>query len=276
MSIWVGLKDGLKDGLKVGLEADINLGFRLSLAICAQSNWDSCPLSNEQSHESAVELTEGPLQGHRQVAPLLRQLSAESGLQVSELQGQMAGIDEVGRGPLAGPVVAAAVILNPAHPIPGLADSKKLSAAKRVALAREIKRHATCYAIASASIAEIETLNILGATLLAMSRACAGLSVMPSCALVDGNRLPKLAVPALAIVKGDSKVDAISAASIIAKVSRDRLMSILAHRYPGYGFERHSGYGTKAHLQALTALGPCPAHRPSFAPVRKAQESASP
>lgn len=234
-----------------------------------------CPPLNEQPNESAVELAEGLLQGEKLVTPLLKPLSAESGLKVSDLLVQVAGIDEVGRGPLAGPVVAAAVILNPAHPIPGLADSKKLSAAKRVQLARQIKRHATCYAIASASIAEIETLNILGATMLAMSRACAGLSVTPSCALVDGNRMPKLGVPALTIIKGDSKVEAISAASIIAKVARDRLMSILAHRYPGYGFERHSGYGTKAHLQALTQLGPCPVHRRGFAPVRKAQEAMS-
>jgi ribonuclease HII len=213
-----------------------------------------------------VELAEGLLRGSESFAPLL----ATHGLELSELLAQVAGIDEVGRGPLAGPVVAAAVILDPAHPIAGLTDSKQLSAAKRVQLARQIRRHAACYAIASASVAEIETLNILGATMLAMSRACAQLSLTPSCALVDGNRLPKLLVPALSLVKGDARVAAISAASIIAKVSRDRLMSILACRYPGYGFERHSGYGTKVHLQALAELGPCPVHRPSFAPVRRA------
>ena len=222
-----------------------------------------------------MELAGNPPQGNKAYAALLKPLSAAYGVEVSDLLMQMAGIDEVGRGPLAGPVVAAAVILDPAHPVPGLADSKKLGAAKRVQLARQIKRHATSYAIASASIAEIETLNILGATMLAMSRACAALSPAPSCALVDGNRLPKLSVPALTIVKGDARVAAISAASIIAKVARDRLMSMLACRYPGYGFERHSGYGTKAHLQALAELGPGPVHRPSFAPVRKAQEAMS-
>ncbi len=181
---------------------------------------------------------------------------------------QVAGVDEVGRGPLAGPVVAAAVILDPSKPIEGLADSKKLSAAKREALARTIRQRALAYAIADAQVAEIDEINILHATMLAMARSVDQLGVVPSVALIDGNRLPKLTLPALAVVRGDARVAAISAASILAKVTRDRLMCKLSLRYPGYGFERHAGYGTKAHLQALAALGPCAIHRRSFAPVR--------
>jgi len=212
-------------------------------------------------------------QSTQDLASLLAPLSAAYGLGVPQLASQIAGIDEVGRGPLAGPVVAAAVVLDPARPVSGLDDSKKLKPSRRVELARLIRRQAACYAIAQASVAEIEALNILGATMLAMSRACAQLSLTPSCALVDGNRLPELSVPAVPVVKGDARFAAISAASIIAKVARDRLMSLFACRYPGYGFERHSGYGTKAHLQALAELGPCPVHRPSFAPVRNALQA---
>lgn len=224
-----------------------------------------------QSTAKLLASAEFTLRSNESFSPLLESY----GLELGELLAQVAGIDEVGRGPLAGPVVAAAVVLDPAKPIEGLMDSKQLSAPKRERLAKQVRRDAACYAIASASVTEIEQLNILGATMLAMSRACAQLRLRPSCALVDGNRLPSLSVPAMTLVKGDGRVAAISAASIIAKVARDRLMRLLACRFPGYGFERHSGYGTKAHLEALAQLGPCPAHRPSFAPVRVALEAAA-
>ncbi len=183
--------------------------------------------------------------------------------------GLIAGVDEAGRGPLAGPVVAAAVILDEQHPIKGLADSKKLTAARRERLFDEIQAKALCCSIASASVQEIEQMNILHATMLAMQRAVEGLSVTPRLALIDGNRCPKLAVPCAPVVKGDSQVPAIAAASILAKVSRDREMVELDRVYPGYGMAGHKGYPTAVHLEALSRLGPTPIHRRSFAPVRE-------
>ncbi len=185
----------------------------------------------------------------------------------------VAGVDEAGRGPLAGPVVAAAVILDDCHPISGLADSKKLSAARRGALYDEIRAKALCCCIAQASVEEIDRLNILQATLLAMQRAVAGLRLRPGLVLVDGNRLPLLEMRAEAIVRGDAKVAAISAASILAKVTRDRGLEQLDQCFPQYGFARHKGYGTAEHLQALSVHGPCPEHRRSFAPVAQALRS---
>lgn len=185
----------------------------------------------------------------------------------------VAGVDEAGRGPLAGPVVAAAVILDDRQPIAGLADSKKLSAARRDQLYDEIRAKALCCCVAQASVEEIDHLNILQATLLAMQRAVAGLRLKPGLVLVDGNRLPLLEMRAEAIVKGDAKVAAISAASILAKVTRDRGLELLDQRYPQYGFARHKGYGTAEHLQALRVHGPCPEHRRSFAPVAQAERS---
>lgn len=180
-----------------------------------------------------------------------------------------AGVDEVGRGPLAGPVVAAAVIL-PASRARGLADSKKLSARRREALAEEIRSTALCWGLGRAEVEEIDALNILRASHLAMQRAVAALDVVPEMLLVDGNLLPSFAVPAVALIKGDDRVQEISAASIIAKVARDQEMVALAEKYPGYGFERHKGYGTAEHRAALKRLGPTPIHRRSFAPVREA------
>ena len=182
--------------------------------------------------------------------------------------GLMAGVDEAGRGPLAGPVVAAAVILDDLKPIKGLADSKVLSPAKRERLFDEIRAKALACCIAEASVEEIDRLNILQATLLAMSRAVAGLRLLPHRVLVDGKQLPPLTMMAVAIVKGDSKVPAISAASILAKVHRDRLCVDLHQAYPAYGFAGHKGYPTAAHLAALQAHGACAAHRRSYAPVR--------
>jgi ribonuclease HII len=179
------------------------------------------------------------------------------------------GVDEVGRGPLAGPVVAAAVILDPARPIEGLADSKALTEQKRENLATLIRERATAWAIGRAEIEEIDTINILQASLLAMRRAVMALRPQPEYALIDGNRCPKLPCPAEAIIKGDAKVAAISAASILAKVSRDQEMRELDNAYPGYGFARHKGYPTKLHLDALSRLGITPIHRRSFAPVKK-------
>lgn len=180
------------------------------------------------------------------------------------------GVDEAGRGPLAGAVYAAAVILPDAHSIRGLNDSKKLSARQRDRLFVEIREQAIAWCVASASVAEIDKLNILHATMLAMQRAVEGLAVTPHQALIDGNRIPQLGMPAEAIVQGDAKVPAISAASILAKVSRDMEAEELEQRYPGYGFSRHKGYGTPEHLKALAELGPTPVHRQSFAPVRLA------
>lgn len=182
--------------------------------------------------------------------------------------GPVAGVDEVGRGPLAGPVVAAAVILPDDRIIGGLADSKALSARRRQEIAAVLHQDALV-SIAEATVAEIDQLNILHAAMLAMSRAIAALATPAAAVLVDGNRLPPdLAMPGEAVVKGDAKVAAIAAASIVAKVHRDALMSELAETHPGYGFERHAGYPTRQHRQALAALGPCPVHRRSFQPVR--------
>jgi ribonuclease HII len=186
----------------------------------------------------------------------------------------IAGVDEVGRGPLAGPVVTAAVILDPAQPITGLADSKKLSETRREALAELIKRHALAWAIGRAEVEEIDRLNILQATLLAMQRAVANLSITPEHVLVDGNRCPRLPCSVEAVIKGDSTVPAISAASIIAKVTRDREMLALDAEYPGYGLAGHKGYPTKAHLAALHVLGVSPIHRRSFSPVRQILDNA--
>ena len=183
--------------------------------------------------------------------------------------GLVAGVDEAGRGPLAGPVVAAAVILDDLHPIAGLADSKKLTAARREALFDEIRARALCFSIAEASVEEIDRLNILQATLLAMRRAVLGLRLKPKMVLVDGNRLPKLDIPAEAIVKGDALVPAISAASILAKVHRDRWCVQVDEQYPQYGFAGHKGYGTAVHMAALREHGACIHHRRSFAPVAK-------
>jgi len=181
----------------------------------------------------------------------------------------LAGVDEAGRGPLAGPVVAAAVILDDLQPIDGLNDSKVLTPRRREQLFDQIRARALCCSIAQASVEEIDSLNILQATLLAMQRAVDGLRLRPHKVLVDGNRLPILKVPAEAIVRGDSKVKAISAASILAKVFRDRLCMELHAMHPQYGFDGHKGYPTPAHLAALREHGACPQHRRSFAPVRE-------
>lgn len=182
----------------------------------------------------------------------------------------IAGVDEAGRGPLAGPVVAAAVILDPGRPIPGLADSKKLSAGRREQLAAQIRQHALAVALYCVEAEEIDRINILQATLKAMRGAVAGLGQAPTRVLVDGNRLPDLPVPATALIGGDGVEPAISAASIIAKTHRDAIMLDWHRRYPAYGFDRHKGYGTALHLEALAANGPCPAHRHSFRPVTQA------
>ena len=196
-----------------------------------------------------------------------RFLRAEQGALNWDPPGLVAGVDEAGRGPLAGPVVAAAVILDPRQPIAGLADSKKLTARRRERLYDEICAKALCCSIALASVAEIDRLNILQATLLAMQRAVAGLRLPPAKVLVDGNRLPTLGVLAEAIVDGDATVPAISAASILAKVQRDRWCAEVDAQWPQYGFAAHKGYGTAAHLAALRAHGACEHHRRSFAPV---------
>jgi ribonuclease HII len=180
----------------------------------------------------------------------------------------MAGCDEVGRGPLAGDVVAAAVILDPAQPIVGLDDSKKLTEKKRELLFDEIQLKAKSWCIARASVAEIDKINILQASLLAMTRAVQGLNIQPEHVLVDGNKLPKWNYAAEAVVKGDSRVAAISAASILAKVTRDREMIAFDAIYPGYGFAGHKGYPTKVHMDALAKLGITPIHRTSYAPVK--------
>ncbi len=181
----------------------------------------------------------------------------------------LCGVDEAGRGPLAGPVSAAAVILDPERPISGLADSKVLSRAMREHLAVLIRRDAMAFAIAYATVEEIDRINILQATMLAMSRAVMALTIAPHRVVVDGNRCPSVPFPVQAIVKGDALIPAISAASILAKTDRDRLMLKIAEAYPQYDFDRHKGYGTKAHLDALQRFGPCPAHRRSFRPVRE-------
>ncbi len=197
-------------------------------------------------------------------------LKAEQATLVWDVPGLVAGVDEAGRGPLAGPVVAAAVILDDLKPIKGLADSKQLTALRRERLYDEIRAKALCCSIAQASVEEIDQLNILQATMLAMRRAVLGLRLKPTKVLVDGNRLPALDVLAEAIVSGDALVPCISAASILAKVTRDRMLCELHLRHPEYGFDRHKGYGTADHLRALQAHGALPAHRRSFAPVARA------
>ncbi|KHS72221.1 MULTISPECIES: ribonuclease HII [Pectobacterium] len=182
----------------------------------------------------------------------------------------IAGVDEVGRGPLVGAVVTAAVILDPTRPIVGLADSKKLSEKRRLSLYDEIKEKALAWSLGRAEPEEIDQLNILHATMLAMQRAVSGLAVVPDFVLIDGNRCPALPMPAQAVVKGDSRVAEISAASIMAKVTRDREMVELDQRFPAYGFAQHKGYPTAFHLEKLAALGATEFHRRSFAPVRRA------
>lgn len=185
----------------------------------------------------------------------------------TDVQRLIAGVDEVGRGPLAGPVVAAAVILDPSQPISGLADSKKLTEKRREALYVEIIDKSLAYAVGRAEVEEIDQINILQASLLAMKRAVEALAIQPQHAMVDGNRCPVLACSVEAIIKGDQTVPCISAASILAKVSRDREMVKMEDYYPGYGFAKHKGYGTKLHCDALQRLGVSPIHRRSFAPV---------
>ncbi|TSJ54964.1 ribonuclease HII [Atlantibacter subterranea] len=182
----------------------------------------------------------------------------------------VAGVDEVGRGPLVGAVVTAAVILDPSRPIPGLADSKKLSEKRRLALFDEITEKALCWSLGRAEPHEIDELNILHATMLAMQRAVAGLSVTPEYVLIDGNRCPQLPMPSMAVVKGDSRVAEISAASILAKVTRDAEMAALDISFPQYGFAQHKGYPTVFHLERLAEHGATEHHRRSFAPVRRA------
>ncbi len=182
----------------------------------------------------------------------------------------VAGVDEAGRGPLAGPVVAAAVILNPDFQVTGLADSKLLTAPRRQTLAQELRQRAVAWAIAEASVEEIDVLNILQASLLAMRRAIRALQLTPARVLVDGNYCPAGVAGAVAIVGGDARIAAISAASILAKVHRDSLMRVLHQQYPAYGFDRHFGYATEAHLRVLRRLGPVPCHRRTFRPVREA------
>ena len=202
-------------------------------------------------------------------------MSTQMGLDfslVAEAHELVAGVDEVGRGPLCGAVVTAAVILDPSRPILGLNDSKKLTEARREKLFDEICEKALSWHIARAEVEEIDQLNILHATMLAMQRAVEGLHITPKMAMIDGNRCPKLTMPSEAVVKGDSKVPAIAAASILAKVSRDREMAAFELIYPGYGIGGHKGYPTPVHLEALARLGPTPIHRRSFAPVRQAYE----
>ena len=188
---------------------------------------------------------------------------------VAPVDGELvAGVDEVGRGPLCGAVVTAAVILDPSRPISGLNDSKKLTEARREALFPLIQQQALAWCIARAEVDEIDELNILHATMLAMQRAVAGLSVRPDLVLIDGNRCPALPMRSEPVIKGDSRVPAIAAASILAKVARDREMKLLDQQYPGYGIAKHKGYPTPVHLQALRDLGATPIHRRSFAPVR--------
>lgn len=187
------------------------------------------------------------------------------------VQGVVAGVDEVGRGPLAGPVMAAAVVLDPDRPIEGIRDSKELSAGQREELAGEIRARALAWAIGRADVEEIDRINILRATLVAMRRAVAGLGLTPTVAYVDGNMAPNLACPAVTVVRGDATMPVIGAASILAKVTRDREMQRAAERFPGYDFDRHKGYATAAHLRALRRLGPTSIHRRSFAPLKRSR-----
>lgn len=197
----------------------------------------------------------------------------QMGLDFNLVEDLVAGVDEVGRGPLCGAVVTAAVILDPNRPILGLNDSKKLTEARREKLFDEICEKALSFHIARAEVEEIDELNILHATMLAMQRAVEGLHVVPKLALIDGNRCPRLSVPSAPVVKGDSQVPAIAAASILAKVTRDREMAAFELIYPGYGIGGHKGYPTPVHLEALARLGPTPIHRRSFAPVRAALDA---
>ncbi|KTC41591.1 ribonuclease HII [Pseudomonas putida] len=197
----------------------------------------------------------------------------QMGLDFDLVEELVAGVDEVGRGPLCGAVVTAAVILDPRRPILGLNDSKKLTEARRELLYDEICEKALAWCIARAEVEEIDRLNILHATMLAMQRAVQGLSITPKLALIDGNRCPQLDVPSAPVIQGDAKVPAIAAASILAKVSRDREMSAFELIYPGYGMGGHKGYPTPVHLEALARLGPTPIHRRSFAPVRSAWQA---
>ncbi len=191
---------------------------------------------------------------------------------IDQQQGSYAGVDEAGRGPLAGPVVAAAVILDPEYRIQGLADSKKLTEKKRIHLENEIRQHATAWAIGRADVEEIDSLNILRASMLAMSRALTALECAPDFVLVDGNKVPECNCSVYPVIKGDQLVDAISAASILAKQERDRELCSLHERYPEYGFAKHKGYPTRMHMEALDKYGVSPVHRLSFAPVRRAQK----
>ncbi|MDX1757731.1 MAG: ribonuclease HII [Marinobacter sp.] len=185
----------------------------------------------------------------------------------------LAGVDEVGRGPLAGPVITAAVILDPERPIPGLADSKKLTEKRREALYEQILERALTWSLGRCEAEEIDRLNIYQATMVAMERAVAGLAIPPEYVLVDGNRCPKWSWPSEAVVKGDGRVEVIGAASILAKVTRDREMVALEDDYPGYGLAKHKGYPTPVHLEALNTLGITPIHRRSFRPVQEALEA---
>jgi len=190
------------------------------------------------------------------------------------VDGLLAGVDEAGRGPLVGNVVAAAVILDKNRPVDGLADSKKLSAKRREQLAKQIRERAIAWSVISIDAAEIDRINILQATMLAMKQSVEQLTIAPQHVFIDGNRCPDINVPATAIVKGDARVAEISAASILAKVERDAQMLVLHEAYPQYGFDKHKGYPTKAHFEALAEHGPCPEHRRSYAPVRNAMASA--
>ena len=201
--------------------------------------------------------------------PLPKCSPRRTALRLLDLPGLIAGVDEAGRGPLAGPVVAAAVMLDDLQPIEGLNDSKLLTSRQRDRLYDEIRAKALCLCVAQASVEEIDRLNILQATLLAMSRAVEGLRLRPQRVVVDGNRLPRLAMPAQAIVGGDAKINAIAAASIVAKVFRDRICLTMHEQHPLYGFHDHKGYATKAHLAALRMHGASELHRRSYAPVRK-------
>ena len=185
------------------------------------------------------------------------------------IEGLLAGVDEAGRGPLAGNVVASAVILNPQRAIHGLADSKKLTEKRRELLELEIKQHALAWSVISISAADIDSLNILQATMLAMKLAVEKLDTPPDHVFIDGNRCPEISTPATWVIKGDARVAEISAASILAKVERDRQMRALHIEYPCYGFDKHKGYPTKLHVEALQEYGPCPQHRRSYKPVKK-------
>jgi ribonuclease HII len=229
--------------------------------------------SPKSSPKAAIKPKTAPRTGVAARSKRAKPLVMEQVALVWEVPGLTAGVDEAGRGPLAGAVVAAAVILDDTNPIKGLADSKKLTALKRAKLYDEIRAKALCVGVGEASVEEIDSLNILQATMLAMQRAVANLRLKPSMVLVDGNRIPKLDMLAEAIVQGDAKVQAISAASIIAKVTRDRQCDALHALYPQYGFATHKGYGTAEHMAALKAHGAAPVHRKSFAPVRLALDA---